>query len=567
MRPRPVTRAVPPLLAPIWLPLIGAAIVSGVLLSWLMPVEPRGQPPAVRFTDATQASGIAFTHQAGANPADAPTTLGGGVAVLDYDADGDPDLFFVNGADWPWEESLAKRASRRTCALYRNDGNGRFTDVSALAELNLEFQGMAAAAGDFDQDGLPDLFVTGVGANHLFRNRGGGRFEDVTEQAGVAGDSNAWSTGATWVDIDNDGRLDLVVCHYARWPEEVGLDGAFSVALMGRSYGMPTGFLGSPPTVYRNLGDGRFAVVPGSAGLIAIDAETGLPAGLALAAIPGDENNDGLLDLLCTFHRRPAALFLNEGNGRFRPWTGVDLDRREGGSATPLPFLPAGGTDARLRTLRSFAPSSPRTDEDNDSRVNLDTRLGLALADFDHDGRLEAFAGNGRLEPDINRFEGGYDLASVPHLLWREAARGRWVSAWDEPPAWARPLTTRAVATADFDGDGDLDVVLTQFNGPAVLLRNDGRGEAPWLGIDLLAGPEGRTPIGARVEVHTPRRVHVNTYVPPVGLLAQSGSTLFFGLGEDARVRRVVVTWPDGRRTEFRPEGINRRLRVGPAID
>lgn len=550
----------PPLLAPIWLPLIGAAIISGVLLSWLVPGTTEGQPLAARFVDATESSGLTFTHHGGANPADAPTTLGGGVVVFDYDVDGDPDLFLVNGADWPWEESLAKRASRNACALFRNDGGGRFSDVSALAELNLEFLGMAAAAGDFDGDALPDVYVTGIGANHLFRNRGGGRFEDVTEQAGVGGDSNAWSTGATWVDIDQDGRLDLVVCHYARWPEEVGLDGAFSVALMGRSYGTPTGFLGAPPTVYRNIGDGRFSIVPGSAGLVAVDGETGLPAARALAVVPGDENNDGLPDLLFTFHTHRAVLFLNQGGGRFRRWTGVELDRREGGSAAPLPFLPAGGLDGRLRTLRSLDRLTAASETGEPAaHVSLDSRLGLALADFDHDGRVEAFAGNGKLEPDINRFEGGHDFAAIPHLLWR-GPDDSWHPVTGEAPGWARPLTARGVATADFDGDGDLDVVLTQFGGAPVLLRNEARTDSPWLAIELASSPGIRSPFGARVEVHTPRRVHVQIYAPAIGLFAQSDSTLIFGLGEDARVRRVVVTWPDGARQEFRPEGINRRL-------
>lgn len=561
--PLPASRAVPSLLLPIWLPLILAAIISGALLAWLVPLAgPGGEPPAVRFTDITAVSGIRFVHHAGATPDDAPSTLGGGVVVFDYDGDGDPDLFFVNGADWPWEESLAKHASRHTGALYRNDlaAGAGFADVTARAGLTLEFHGMAAAAGDFDRDGRTDLYVTGIGANHLFRNRGDGRFEDVTEEAGVGGDANSWSTGATWIDIDADGHLDLVVCHYARWPQEVGLDGAFAVALMGRSYGTPTGFLGAPPTMYRNLGDGRFAIVPASAGLVALDTQTGLPAERALAAVPGDANNDGRLDLLCTFHAHGSVLFLSQEDGTFRRWTGADIDRREGAAASPLPFLPAGGVDDRLRVLRSFETGATPPEDEPAPAVELESRLGLALGDFDRDGRVEAFSGNGRIEHATNSFADGRDFAAPPRLMWRDAT-GAWIAAGDaETPAWARPLTTRGVAAADFDGDGALDVVLTQFGDAPVVLRNDSRGDAPWLAVDLVAAPGARDPGGAHVEVHTPRRVHVQTWAPAIGLLAQSSATLHFGLGEDARVRRVVVIWPDGTRQELRPEGINRRI-------
>lgn len=554
----------PSLLLPIWLPLIGAAIISGVLLTRLAPPLHRGgAAPAVRFTDVTAGTGIRFVHRIGANPAETPTTLGGGVVIVDVDGDGDEDLFFTNGADWPWEESLAKRASRNTCALYRNDGDARFTDITALAGLNLEFQAMAAAAGDFDGDGLPDLYVTGVGSNHLFRNRGAGRFEDVTERAGVGGDDNAWSTGAAWIDVDGDGRLDLVVCTYARWPREVGLDGAFSIALMGRSYGSPTGFLGAPPTVYRNRGDGRFEPVPDAAGLAATDAQTGLPIARTLAVVPGDANNDGLLDLLVTYHTHPAVLFLNHGQGRFVRSGGAGFYRPEGGSASPLPFLTAGGDDDRLRLLHSLAAAAVVPDPaEPGAAVALESRLGLALADFDRDGRLEALSGSGRIEPEVNRFELGRDFAAPPRLLWRDAT-GAWTwSASDDPAPWARPLQTRGVAVGDLDGDGDLDAVLTQFDGSPVVLRNDSRGELPWLAIELVMPPGQGVVSGARVEVHTPRRIHLRTHAPAMGLFAQSSGSLFFGLGDDARVRRIVVTWPGGYRQEVRPEGINRRLTI-----
>ncbi len=281
-------------LLPVVLPLFVAAIGLSLVFAWLFPARPALDAPVLRFTDVTTEAGVQFSHQQGG--AETPTTLAGAIVVLDYNNDGAPDLFFVNGAPWPWEETLEKRLGRSS-ALFRNDGHGHFTDVTAAAGLNGEMQGMTAVAGDFDGDGLTDLFVTCVGQNHLFHNLGRGRFEDVTEQAGVGGEENTWSTGAAWIDVDGDGKLDLVVLHYARWPREVGLAQAFTIADVGHSYGAPTGFVSAFPSVYRNLGDGKFALLPDSAGLRDIDPETGRPVAEPLALTLLDVNNDGRLDV------------------------------------------------------------------------------------------------------------------------------------------------------------------------------------------------------------------------------------------------------------------------------
>jgi hypothetical protein len=555
---QPVRSVVSPLL-PVLLPLVVAAVVLGVVFAWLFPPAAMTGAPVVRFTDITAESGLRFTHRQGG--AEAPTTLGGAATVLDFNRDGRPDLFLVNGAPWPWEESLEKRLVR-SCALYRNDGGGRFTDVTAAAGLNTEMQGMAAVTGDYDNDGLTDLFVTGVGPNRLFRNLGQGRFEDVTEAAGVGGEENTWSTGAAWLDTDADGRLDLVVLHYARWPQEIGLGQAFAVAEMGRSYGAPTGFFSSFPTVWRNLGNGRFAPVIGSAGLRDVDPETGRPVAWPLALTLLDANGDRRPDLLVAYHNHGPALFLARGDGTFEKQAAVLGLRREGASASfasasALPFAPNQGDGERLQAL--LAASSF---QGGSTSLNLAARLGLAVLDLDLDGRLEAFSGQGRAEAGTNKFEAGRDFGSPPQVFWPHD--GRWIplSARDPNQPMLPTLTARGVSAADFDGDGDPDLVIAQNNGPAVLLRNDQRAGSPWLRLQLTATRSQPAAAGARVEVHTPRRVLTQSVLPALGFMAQSESALTFGLGEDARVRKIVIQWPSGQVQELRPATLNQTLEI-----
>jgi hypothetical protein len=534
----PGSRLVSPLLR-ILLPLIVAAIVIGVLFSWLLPpVVPVGVAPVPRFTDVTVAAGVHFRRFDGtAGDARPPTTLGGGVVVFDYNGDGYPDLFFVNGAPWPGQAPAdgRKGVGAGRCALYRNDGHGHFTDVSHQAGLDVELQGMSAAAGDYDNDGHMDLFVACVGHNHLFHNRGDGTFEDVTLQAGVGGDGHAWSTGATWIDLDGDGKLDLVVANYARWPTGMGLDLALRVAELGPSYGTPTGFVGAFPSVYRNLGNGRFSLVSDSAGLRNIDPDTGMPVAKALAVVPLDANGDGKLDLLFSYQDAENALFINEGDGSFRKWAPGQDNRNEGaaaGLATPslLPLVPAAGADERLAALLSAGTldAGKRSDE----YLSLPGKLGFALMDYDHSAHLDLFSGNGRAEPDVGRFDQEQDLRAAPQLLWNRAHR--WipapVPAGSQERAWQVPLLTRGVAVADLDGNGKEDVVMVQNSGPAVVLRNDQRSGRPWLRIELVATRSQWEAGGARVEVHTPRQVQVRTVAPAMGFMAQSESTLDFGL-------------------------------------
>jgi len=552
--------AVSPLL-PVVLTLVVAAIVLSVAFAWFFPVTGPVQPvPAARFTNITEEAGIHFIHHQGLQ--EPPTTLGGAVAVLDYDRDGHPDLFFVNGTAWPWEE-MGPWTHASACALYHNDGKGHFTDVSRAAGLDLITQGMAAAVGDYDNDGFPDIFVTCIGGNHLFHNRGDGTFEDVTLAADVAGDDHTWSTGATWIDYDGDGLLDLVVAHYARWPQEVSLAMAFTIADVGRSYGAPTGFVGVPPSVYHNLGHGKFVLVPGAAGLRNLDPMTGLPVAKALAVVPVDANGDGKLDLLFSYHTAENALFLNQGDGTFRKWVASSDNRHEGAaglaSASLFPFAQASNADERLAAFQSAGAIEPPSRDE--SQLHLRGKLAGALFDYECDGHFALFTGNGRAEPDANKFEQGRDFQAAPQLFVNR--NGSWIATpatGGEGGAWAKPIVARGIAAADIDGDGDSDIIIVQNNGPALVLRNDQHGGLPWLRIKLVATHSQPEAGGARVEVHTPRRILVQTMAPAMSFMAQSEAVLTFGLGEDARVRKIVIHWPSGQRQELRPEAINQTL-------
>ena len=223
-----------------------------------------GQMPEVRFTDVTSQAGIRFVHNNGARGGKfLPETMGSGAAFLDYDHDGDQDLLFVNASDWPWSQGSGGGSQ---LALYANDGQGRFRDVTAEAGLAVSFYGVGVAAGDYDNDGDSDLFFTAVGPNRLFRNEGG-RFVEVTEQAGVAGRSQEWSASAGFLDYDSDGLLDLFVCNYVEWNREVDLELSFTLNGTDRAYGPPTNFKGTHPYLYRNNGDGTFSDLSAQSGI------------------------------------------------------------------------------------------------------------------------------------------------------------------------------------------------------------------------------------------------------------------------------------------------------------
>jgi hypothetical protein len=526
------------------------------------------RPPDVRFTDVTRMAGIEFRHVTGAYGEKLlPETMGSGAAFFDYDGDSDQDLLLINGDFWPERTDAA--TPRPTMKLYQNDGRGMFSDVTESTGLAVALCGMGVAAGDYDNDGDSDILVTAYGPNRLFRNDGG-RFTDVTAAAGVAGEDETWSTSAGFFDMDNDGDLDLFVANYVQWSRQIDLDVNFQLTGIGRAYGPPNAYRGTWNYLYRNDGGGRFTDVSADSGIRVDNPATGAPMGKALAVVPVDVDRDGWLDLLVANDTVQNFLFHNRGNGTFEERGsefGVAFDRD--GKATG-----AMGADAAhfrndpelgvaignfanemtsLYVTQGAAP--PLTDEAIVEGIGPASRLaltfGLFFFDYDLDGRLDLLQANGHLEGDINRVQSSQHYRQPPQLFWNcgDGCRtGFLAQPADVTGDFGTPLVGRGAAYADIDGDGDLDIVITQNGGAPLLLRNDQALGHHWLRIRLTGTRANRDAIGARVEVRAGGITQVRQLMPIRSYLSQVESVLTFGLGSADRVDSVEVHWPDGSR-------------------
>jgi len=555
------------------------AVVQAPLPQDVPPVAPAAAP----FRDVTRAAGIGFVHRNGAYGEKLlPETMGGGVAVIDVRGDGGADLVFVGSGSWPWK---GDRPGAPALALYLNDGKGQFRDATVGSGLDaVRLYGMGIAVGDFDNDGFDDIVVTGVGDVRLLRNLGGsGKFEDVTRAAGIASAPDDWYTCAAFVDTDNDGRLDLFLCRYVRWSRDIDRAIDFRMTGIGRAYGQPTSFEGTYPRLLRNQRNHRFADVSERAGLRLLNPATGKPMAKSLGVLPVDVDRDGWIDLVVANDTVRNFLFLNrrgtfeevgiksglayDVNGNARGAMGIDAAHYRndaqlaiaiGNFANEMSALYVGGGDARFEDQAIVSGIGPAT------RRAL--TFGVLFLDYDLDGRPDLFHANGHIEDEINKVQASQQYAQPMQLFWNCGDRCPQVFV-EVPPAargaLAQAIVGRGATYADLDGDGDLDLVVTQIGGPALVLRNDQAHGNHWLRVRLEgSGMVNRDAIGTWVEVTAGGVTRREQVMPTRGYLSQVERTLTFGLGSATRVDRLTVYWSDGTSQTVDVPGVDRVIRI-----
>jgi len=512
-----------------------------------------GATPSVTFLDIAPAAGIAFKHDNAASQEKyLIETMGSGCAWIDYDQNGLLDLYLVNGA----ATKVYQPARPLRSALYRNNGDGTFTDVTSHCGVGAEgLFGMGVAVGDYDNDGFPDLLVLGYGRCILYHNNGDGNFTDVSAHAGVENLSR-WASSAAWFDYDNDGRLDLVIANYVDWsPERNFYCGDRGPGM--RSYCHPDDFHGQPPTLYHNNGDGTFTDVSKSSGV-------GLKGGNGLGVVTFDYDNDGWQDIFISNDHMPNFLFHNNRDGTFREvaylaGVAVSADGQfEAGMGTDAADTTGNGrldlvvAHLDMQLARLYQNMGDQTFDDATFRSKLSystyhlSGFGTRFMDYDNDGARDIFMANGHVLDNIQLYHADTQYAE-PKLMLRNTGHGIFENVSDRlGPDFQLPRVSRGAAIGDFDNDGDLDILVNNVGQAPQLLRNDGGNANHWLEILLIGTKSNRDGVGARVKVSAGDLVLYEQKKGGMSYQSAQDPRLHFGLGQRVSIDAIEVLWPSG---------------------
>ena len=518
-----------------------------------------------QFTDITREAGITFIHNNGAfGKKYLPETMGSGCAFIDYNNDGWQDIFLVNGMDWENQ----KTGKSQTPALYKNNQDGTFTDVTTSSGLNKLMYGMGVAVADYDNDGNNDIYLSCLNSDRLFKNRGDGTFLDVTEKAGII--NPGFGTSCAWVDYNQDGHLDIYVANYVEWTIETDLfctlDGK------NKSYCTPESYKGQASKLFRNRGNGTFVDVSRQAGIRD-------PFSKSLGVCILDYNQDGLPDIFEANDTQPNKLYQNNGDGTFiEVGMLAAVAYNESGVATGAMGVDAADYDRigresliignfsneMLNLYHNddgfFVDDAPVAQIGHSSLLTL--TFGCFFFDFDLDGYVDIFTANGHVETDINSVQSEVTYAQPPHLF-RNLTGGKFADVLDKVgDDLGKPVVGRGAAYADIDNDGDLDILVTTSNGAAHLFRNDGGNRNNWIKIELIGKKSNRNGIGAKFRIKSAIGTQTKTVKSGSSYCSQSELTTIFGLKNDTIVEEIEVTWQSGTVTTLKGRNVNQLIQI-----
>src|SRR5215510_5176171 len=541
-----------------------AAILTAVLP--YLPPKTQAGPEFVRFVDVTQASGVRFKHNTAPEKKYIVESMSGGVALFDYDNDGWLDIYLTNSLT----VDTANDAKNSRSALYRNNRDGTFTDVTDRSGLGYPGWAMGIATADYDGDGWIDVYITCLGPNHLYHNNGDGTFTDVTQKAGV--DDTRWSTGAAFGDYDNDGNVDLFVANYVDFrikdlPE-------FGQGKFCQFRGVPVqcgprGLPGAGDSLFHNNGDGTFTEVSKKAGVSDLDGRFGM------SALWTDLDGDGWMDLYVANDSGPNFLYKNNRNGTFNEigllsGCAVGEDGNEQGSMGLAigDYNHDGLLDIFVTNFSDEYNTLYRQEKGMFfSDVSFASKLAQVsipyvgwatdFIDFDNDGWVDLMVVNGHVYPQVDNISVGITYAQRI-LLFHNEHNGTFseVAANCGDALTARRVS-RGAAFGDIDNDGDVDVVINNLDGSPVVLRNEGGNKNNWINIKTIGSKRNREALGAQVTVKADDLVQVKEVYSGGSYISQNDTRLHFGLGKKTKIDLIEVRWPAGKTEAFRDVPVN----------